>query len=295
MANLAAQIPLIGGLFDSSQQQAMDQLAKNQALYSGLQMPEFSDYKPTEYDPTMAQANTISEDPSLKSAQMSALSKLAGLADTGLSAVDQQGFERARELGNQISNSGTAAALQNAQARGVGGSGLEFAMREMAGQNAAGRAQDAGLSQASQSAQQRALYNQAYGNALSGVRGQDFSANSANANILNNFNQYNTSAKNQAAQYNVGQQNSAQQYNNGLRQQGYQDQLQKLAGMSGANNGMAQGYAAQDAANTAARNSNTQLGMAAGMAMAGAPPVPKQSAKNGYAGTDDASPWSTIA
>lgn len=260
MNNLMSGLPVIGGLFDDSQDEAMQQLLQNQKLYGGLQTPEFQDYKPVSYDPTMAQATTISEDPSIKSAQLSALNKLAGLADTGLSAVDQQGFENARQLGNQISSSGTAAALQNAQARGVGGSGLEFAMREMAGQNAADRAQNAGLSQASQSAQQRALYNQAYGNSLSGLRSQDYQANAANTGILNNFNQYNTNAKNQAQQYNVGQQNYAQQYNNNMKQQTFQDNLSKTSGMAGANTGMAQGYAAQNAANNDTRNKNTQLG-----------------------------------
>jgi hypothetical protein len=257
--DFGSQLPIIGGLLDDSQDNALDQLKKNQALYAGLQAPQFQDYNPVAYDPTMAQASTISEDPSLRGMQMNALNNLAGLSTTGLSAIDQQGFENARQMAGQIASSGNAAALQNAQARGVGGSGLEFAMREQANQDAAGRAQQASLQQAADSARQRALYNQAYGQMAGQVRGQDYNTNAANAGILNNFNMYNTNATNQARQYNVGQQNYAQQYNNDLRQKQYEDQLQKLGGMSGANSGMYKGYAAENAANNDQRNQNTQM------------------------------------
>lgn len=276
MSNILSSIPIIGGLFDDSQEQALEQLRANQQLYGNLQTPDFQTYTPEQYqvagsyDPQQAQASTISEDPTLRSAQLSALNKMAGLANTGLSDVDQAGFAKAREQADQISHSGTQAALQNAQARGVGGSGLEFVMREQAAQDAAQRAQDAGLSQASQSAQMRALYNQAFGSMAGQVRGQDYNANAANAGILNNFNMYNTQSGNQAQLYNLGQQqqvsnanvtqnNQAQQYNNQLKQQTYGDQLQKVNGQAGANTGVAQGYAAENAANTSERNSNTGL------------------------------------
>lgn len=268
---------IFGGMFDNSEQQAMDQLAQNQGIYGSIATPNFKQYDPESYalqgsyDPTMAHASTINEDPSLRSAQMSALSKLSGLADTGLSDVDNQGFERARQLASQIQNSGTAAALQNATARGQGGSGLEFAMREMANQQGSQNALNAGLDQAGQSARQRALYQQAYGNALSGLRSQDFGANAANANILNNFNMANTQAQNQGQQYNLNRsqgvadmnvqgRNQAKQYNNNLAQQQYQDQMQKAGGMAGANSAMAGGYAAQNAANQGNRNTYAGMG-----------------------------------
>lgn len=279
MGNVLAKIPLFGGLFDDSQDKAMEQLQKNQQLWGDLQTPTFDRYTPEQYKyvgdytPEEAKASTISEDPMIRSAQMSALQKMAGLADVGLSDVDQAGYEKARSMAGQISRSGTAAALQNAQARGVGGSGLEFVMREQAAQDAAQKAQEAGLQQASDSARQRALYQQAYGNALSGVRGQDYNANAANASILNNFNMYNTQAGNQAQQYNLGQRqkisnantqqnNQAQQYNNQMKQQDYANRSQKVAGQTGANTGMAQGYGAENAANQSERNSLLNAGVA---------------------------------
>lgn len=283
LKEFASSIPVIGGLFDNSDQEAMDELKRNQALYAGLQTPDFAQYKPDQYsvvgqyDPAMADATTIQQDPELQEAQQNVLSKLAGLSTTGLSDVDQAGYQQARNVGEQEARAGTGAALQNALDRGAAGSGLEFAAREQAAQGGADRANQAALQQAAQAAQMRAAYTNAYGSALSAVRGQNFGENAANANILNQFNMANTQNKNQAQQYNLGNAqgvananvtnaNQAQQYNNQMKQQAYQDQYQKTAGEAGANSGMAGGYAAQNAANTDQRNKNTQTaGQLAGL------------------------------
>lgn len=278
----------VGGLFDDSEENTMNQLQANQGLYAGLQMPDLQNYDPQQYSyigdyaPTLGQASTISEDPTVRSAQMSALQRMAGLADTGLTDVDQSNFMQARLLGDQVARQGNDAAVQNAQARHLSGSGMEFAMKEKANQDAAQRSQQAGLQAASDSARQKALYQQAYGSALSGVRGQDFTANQANAGILNQFNQMNTGIQNQAQQQNLSNKqnvnnmnvqtgNQAQQYNNQMRQQQYQNQLSRVGGMAGANTQMANGYAAQNAARQAGRQQDTQmLGTIMGSAMGGA-------------------------
>lgn len=279
MANwqrLESSIPLIGGLFDDSEDKALDQLQQNKDIYGALQVPTFNKYKPEDYryvgdyNPEDVNFKTTSEDPSLRNTQLNVLNRMAGLADTGLSDVDQAGYERARELGDQMARSGTEAALQNAQGRGVAGSGLEFALREAASQGGAGRALDAGLQQASDSARQRAMYAQMMGQEASGIRGQDFGVNSANTDIMNRMNQINTQAGNQAQAYNLGNrqqimnantqtQNQAQQYNNDLTQRQYQDQVQKAAGQAGANSEMAKGYYANNAANQSDRNANTDF------------------------------------
>lgn len=264
-AVIGGGIGALSGILDNSDDQAMQQLEQDKSLYGGLQTPQFQTYTPETYNPETAQANTISEDPSVRSQQLSALMRMGGLAQTGLSDVDNQGFEQARQLGDQMENSGNAAALQNAQARGIGGSGLEFAMHEQANADAANRANQAGLQQAATGARQRAMYNEAYGSALSGLRGQDFQANAANAGILNNFAQYNTNNQNQANQYNVGNANAAQQYNNNLRQQTYNDQYNKAAGQAGQGQALANGYFAQGAANQSNINGAMNAGLTYGM------------------------------
>lgn len=294
--SLLSDIPVIGGAFDQTPQQSIGELQKNQQIYEDLkgQLPQFGQYNPVlessvgDYTPEKAEASLISEDPTTRSSQLSVLNKLAGLSDTGLSDVDQLGYEKARQLAGQISNSGTAAALNNAQARGVGGSGTEFAMREQASQDAAQRAQEASLQQAADSARMKAAYTQAYGQGLDNLRGEDYKTSAANAGILNNFNQYNTTAANQGQQYNLNRnqniadtnvnlQNQGQQYNNQLKQQNFGDQYQIASGESGANQGVAQGYGAENAARTSDRGANTALLAEGASYMAGKPSGPAPS------------------
>lgn len=273
---IVSSIPIIGGWFDDTEQKAMDALEKNQSLYGSILTPDLEKMLPEEYKwlqdyaPEKAEAQTVSEDPLTRSAQLSALSKMAGLSETGLSDVDQAAFEKARNMAGQIAHSGSAAALQNAQARGVGGSGLEFLMREQAGQNAAQQAQEAALAQASQAAQMRAGYLNQYMQGTSNMRDQDYRTAAGNMGILNQFNQANTQAANEAQQFNIGNRQNvanqnvqaktqASQYNNNIANQTFQNQMTKANGQAGANTGVAQGYAAQNAANSAERNANTSI------------------------------------
>lgn len=251
--------------------QIQDQLAQNQQIYGGMQTPQFNPYIPEAYtvagtyDPQMAEATSIQQNPELTSMQLSNLNRLAGLSTTGLSDVDQAGYERARNIGNEVLRGGTEAALQNAEARGQAGTGSELAMREMAAQQGSQNANNSALQQAADAAKMRALYTQAFGGAAAGLNSQQFGQNAANANILNQFNMANTQAKNQGNLYNLGvaqstsdknvaAENAAQQYNNTMQQQSFQDQMAKAGGMAGANSGYAQGLAAQDAANQSQRN-----------------------------------------
>jgi hypothetical protein len=268
--NLLSSIPVYGALFDQSGKQGMGELERNQALWGGLGVPTqtWKDLDPQIYRPEMAQGHTVQDDPLVKSAQMSALAKMGDLSNTGLSDVDQAGYQQARDIGNQMANSGTQAAIQNANSRGLGGSGMEFAQREMANQQGAQRAQQAGLQQASDSARQRALYNQAYSNALGNQRAQDLNLNAQNAGILNQFNMANTNMQNQANQWNVNNQNQAQLANNNGRnaamQANFNNALARTQGAAGANTGMGKGDFATNAANTANRNQYMQAAMKLG-------------------------------
>lgn len=238
--------------------------AANQQLWGSLQLPnlQYQTYTPGQLNPVMANATRVTEDPTVRSAQLAALAKMSGLADQGLSAQDNAAFGQAQNQANQTVNQSAQAALQNAQARGVAGSGLEFALREMGAQNASQNQQQANLQQAASSAQNRVLANQAYMSALSGQRGQDYQANANNANILNQFNMANTQQQNEANQYNVGNQNQAQLYNqqnrNNIAQQNFNNQVTKIGGQTGANQGYTNALAAGDAAQQA--NDNAVLG-----------------------------------
>src|SRR3990167_7631566 len=176
--NFLSSIPLVGGLFDDSEDQALEQLRRNQALYENLNLPstEWDNYTPEEYqyavdfNPKLAEYETIKDSPELRMKQQAYLESLQQLADKGLSAEDELGFQRARDLGSETSRRGTLDVIADARRRGVSGGGLEFALREQANQAGAKASQDAGLNRAAEAARQRALYQQAYGGALSGQR-----------------------------------------------------------------------------------------------------------------------------
>lgn len=286
----ASSIPIIGGLFDDTDELAMAELAKNRALFEGIEVPNlvWQDIAPELYQTEAANYELINEDPVVKSRQMENLARLAGLAESGLSEVDAAGYAKAKRAGEQTARAGRDAVLQDAQARGVAGGGLEFAMKEIANQGGAERAQEAGLQQAADSARQRAMYQQAYGSALDSVRGQDLRANSANADIINQFNKANTAQRNQVSMGNTDLRNNAQMTNQqgrrDVKQQNFSNQMARAGGVAGANTAMAGGYAAQNAANTADRNMWTGILAQAGMGAMGMPSAPGVSRRPKNAG-----------
>lgn len=227
--------------------------AENVAYLKSLEVPElmWEGYSPDIYTPEDAQFQTISEDPAIRSAQMSALEKMSGLADDGMTAEDELGYYKSRQQGNQIARAGTQSAIQEAQNRGVSGGGMEFAMREVANQGGAQRAQEAALAEAADRARQRALYTQAYNTQLGNQRSQDLSVNKANTDIINQFNTNNTNARNAATATNVANKNASKQYNiegkQGTQQQNYDNELAKRQTVTGANNQIRENYLAKGA------------------------------------------------
>ena len=273
-------LPVLGSMFDTSEEDAMAQLQNVINTYGSIKTPEYKQYRPEEiqyagdFNPELADAAQISEDPLIRSAQLSSINRMRDLEERGLSDVDAEGFLSSRRLGDQIARQGNAAAMQNAQARGISGSGLEFAMREQANQDAAVRAEAAAAAQAAESARNRANYAQLAQQGLSNIRAQDFGVNQANTNALNQFKQMNTGALNQAklgnltrkeniGAQNVGNRNQAQLQNNEYLTQNFQNQMARAAGLTGGYQGMAQGYGAQNAARAAERGRNTQIAMSA--------------------------------
>jgi len=239
------------GLFsdDSGFDEAKRANELNRNILDQIELPKYTEFNPNLYTNQSAQYQLTSDDPVARSAQLSALAKMSGLADTGLSDADQAEFTQAANQGNQLARSGNAAALNNAQARGVGGSGLEFLMREQANQDGAQRAQDAGMQTAANAAKQRALYNQAFLQGTSNMRDQDYRTNANNTNIINQFNQANTQARNQTNNANTGLQNQAFQYNQGLKDKNFNNQMSRATGQMNINNrdaDISMGRSAQD-------------------------------------------------
>ncbi len=171
-------------------------------------------YNPQQFNPTLVGSyETVQEDPRTREYQMAALAKMQGFASE---AGDAQYNAQSRQAMNDANNMAQAregAIMQNAQARGVGGSGMEMVLRAQADQEGANRASAGGLNAAAQAALMRMQGNQQLLAGSGGVRSQDFNTSSRNADIVNGFNMYNNGLVNDAGRYNNGNNNNAQQFN----------------------------------------------------------------------------------
>lgn len=228
---------------DAGFDEAMRNVRQNRALLDSINLPQYENYNPEAY-----KYETIKEDPNLISAQNSALQKMSMLADQGFSDSDQAALLQARNQANQMAKSNRMASLSNAQGRGVAGSGLEFAMKEMGNQDATQRAQDAGLTSMIESARQKAMNQKSYMDAMNNQRSQNFQTNQANTGIVNQYNQMNTQGRNDAFQYNQG-----------LKDKNFNNQMTRATGQMNNNNQMTEISLAKDAAERKKRAGVTGL------------------------------------
>jgi len=249
---------------DTSDAQAL--LERNRQLYGDIALPEYDEYSPELYDNESANYQLLSEDPVLKSKQLEAAAQFGDLANEGLSDADEAAFAAARSEGDQMAKARTDAALNDAQVRGVGGSGLEFALREAGNQAGAQRAAAGAGQQATARANQRGQYLQAMASQLGQTRDQDARVGMANNNTINQFNQANTQQRNATNAANVDARNQAFQYNQGTKDKNFNNQMRKADSQAGINNQQGQYMLADSAAD--AEGGRALLG--AGASVAGA-------------------------
>lgn len=197
----------------------------------------------------------VATDPSLRAAQMKALSKLQEVGDAG--GRDAQFMADQNRLETDI-NTATqgqqGAIMQDLATRGMAGGGSELVARNMAAQQGANRKAQMAMD-ANAQAQQRALQAIMQGGQLGGqMQQQDFSQQSAkaqaadainkfntqnqqqvisnNVNAGNNAQQWNATSAQNTANQNVGLGNEAKQYNLNLAQQDYNNRMAKATGVA---------------------------------------------------------------
>jgi len=266
---------LSDGLGISSWGDAEAAIRRGAGYYDALTLPELKalELKQVgELTPDMAQAflsdgsdfQNIYVDPRLQASQMKALGSLEEIGEQGLTASDramlgQIGTEeatRARGARESI--------IQNAQARGVGGSGVEL-MSQMQNQQDAATRQSARDMQVAALAEQRKMQGllQA-GNMAGNIRGQDFGEQAKVAQAKDMMDRFNLGNKQNVEMANVGARNKAQQYNLAtaqdlankramynaqLPQQQFQNQMGITEGRSKGQNALANMYGQQSQAN----------------------------------------------
>ena len=236
--------------------------------YEYLAAPSLEEYSPWED----VQAQEIADSPEARAIQYGALQDLQQRAEEGLTAQDQADYMRGRQRAGEMARGREGAIQRSLEARGMGGSGIEAAMRQIASQQSVGQLSDMEAQRAAENARQRALATQM---AMAGgerLRGQDIALNQANANILNQFAWDNSAMKakiknmnteltnkqimdaineqRRIAGLNTGEANIAQQINqdrdirrNITRQQSANQNL--LAGGEGKNRALMDKYGAQ--------------------------------------------------
>lgn len=209
--------------------------------------------------------NNISTDPKLRQAQLDALFGLQDISSSGgLTAADQAQLGQIKTQEDAAQRGAREAILQNAQARGLGGSGIELMAQLQNQQDAATRQSQRDLDVAGM-AQNRALQALQQAGSLGGqIQAQDFGQKAAiaeandaiskfNAQNSQNVALENTKAKNIAqaqnlqekqrvADANAATRNTQQQYNKGLQQQQFENAYKKAGGVSGALQNQAQGF-----------------------------------------------------
>jgi len=195
-------------------------------------------------------------DSSGKAAQMAALQGLQEIGNQGgLTSSDKAKLQEIQNQEQTSARGSREAILQNANARGAGGSGLEMLAQLQNAQDSATRASSRDLNVSAQ-AQDRALQalqqaGQMGGNINQQQFGQQaavadsrnaisqFNAanrqqvNSNNTAINNNAMQTNLQNKQNTANANVDTQNKQQQYNSQLPQQQFQNEMTKAGGITG--------------------------------------------------------------
>jgi hypothetical protein len=222
------------------------------------------DVQYAEVDPRLADLEKLSgtaydqlqTDPRLREQQLQSLAALDEIAASGgLTTQDQANLNRIQTDAATADRGRREAILQNAQQRGMGGSGLELLAQLQSSQAATDRAAQQGLDVAGL-AQQRALDAILQGSNVAGnLRGQDFSEQSRVADARDAIAKFNAQNTNQNNQYNVGvqnqfaAQNAANQFQAGLANRAAQTDTARF----NAGNQFAANQANVQAANQAAQ------------------------------------------
>lgn len=152
--------------------------------------------------------------PEILSAQQNALTKISQIANEGgMTAIDRAQLMDIQDQQSNRERGEREALVQEAQRRGIAGSGIELVGQQLAQQGAATRSAAAGVNVAA-NAQARALEALKTQGTLAGAqRTQDVNEQQAVANAQDVINKYNNSFSNSTDAANVAARNAAQTAN----------------------------------------------------------------------------------
>lgn len=210
-----------------------------------LENPQWlEDLQVEQLDPS--QMKYVNTDPRLKSQQMAALNALNEISEGG--GMNMQDRANLAQIQNEAATADKGrrdALMQNMNARGMGGSGMELLSSLQSNQAATDRNMQQGLGVAGM-AQNRALDSiMQSGNLAGSMRSQDFSEQSKKAEAADAINRFNTQNRQDVNRFNIGgrqdisnqgvmNRNQNQTLNNDVLQQNYTNQMNKVGQMGNA-------------------------------------------------------------
>lgn len=224
---IAAAVSLIGSLIASGQDAAAATVRQQLANeYGDLALPVLDKLVAQKLGPEHAARYAKATQAS--QAQSDVLGKTMEVVnEKGETADDRAAYLRMRDEAEGISNAAESGIRRDMQRKGLGGSGMEFALRQGSAQNAANAANRAGTMEAADARQRYMDALNMAGGMSSSMRSQDFAAMQAQ-DAINMFN--------------ARQQADADFRNQQLPQQQFDNSMTKLAGKSNAQNAVAAGY-----------------------------------------------------
>lgn len=153
--------------------------------------------------------NDIVTDPRYKDNEMEALRQLEVQSKDGYSARDRADLARVEQNASRA-NKGRQGAIQNQmESRGLGGSGLDFALKQQAAQDSAEMEAMSGLEKNAQMQDRKQAAAAQLGGLSSQLQGRDFNQAAQKANATDSISRFNTQNSNTRLQYNNQGQNQA--------------------------------------------------------------------------------------
>lgn len=197
----------------------------------GIPLDQIDQILESHFNVPQSQLAQLKEDPGLRDTQMKALADMEGIVDN--KGMDAQGRNALYQANNaaQQQFAGNAGAIQRQVAQsGMANSPIGFALQEQAASDAANNAGNMGMQGAAQASNRYLQALSQMGSYASGIRGQDFSINSAKAQAQDELNRQNA-----AMSFNVAQMNrDAINSNNATKEWGATGRANALTGNAAA-------------------------------------------------------------
>lgn len=248
-ALIQAAVTAIGELAAKGERDKAEALlTRMRTEFEGIPLPDLEEIEAIQLGPSAMEG--VSTDPSLEAAQLQSLGQIGDVADNGLADVDKALLNK---LANQVSRrqrAGMANIEGDMAARGLAGSGMDYALRASNAQDANQRLSEAGQNIGADSLERRLKAAYGRGEMAGKVRGQSFDEKSSRARAIDEINRQNAAARSQA-----------QYHNAALPQQRFANQMQKTGAMANPTHALVANYNNNA---TSATNAAGAYGAAAG-------------------------------